>query len=147
MALQQPKNDFKSIEKSDGAVALLYIFPSGPQLSHPIHVFVCESECTRGGVGGGAHSCMLLCCQLAECRPWSHRCSMTCTYMGMTSRYNNTLYAHLLTSIVNTFSSFHTSHLFHYSHSADLCPVITLSYSIALLFGTLIPSPICMLRL
>lgn len=108
---------------------------------------LCESECTRGG---GAHSCMLLCCQLAECRPWSRCCCMTCTYTGMTKIplvRITPFFVHPLISIVNNSSFVHTSHLFHYSHSADLCPDIFLSYSIALLFGTLIHSPICMLRL
>lgn len=59
--LQPPKNDFKSTEninQMERLQVLLYIFPSGPQLSHLIHVFVCESKRGWGGVHTHACSCV-----------------------------------------------------------------------------------------
>lgn len=82
LALQQPKNYFKSTEKSIrwSSCIIIHLSQWPTTVSSDPCVRVWEQVRARGG---GAHSCMLLCCQLAECRPWSHCCSMTCTYMGM----------------------------------------------------------------
>lgn len=72
----------KKKEKQNVMDVGFFIFPSGPLLSHPIHVFVCMSVCVCEW--GWILMRALVCCQLAECRPWSQCCSMTCTNMEMT---------------------------------------------------------------
>lgn len=104
---------------------------------------------------GGAHSCMhaLVCCQLAECRPWRHCCTMTCTNIEITQKAHSLHYhsacVHLLSVSlpVSAFILVLCASLISMClwWSLSLSPVFSISRLLPVFF-IFIHSPLCFLR-